>query len=331
MELDINKIIALTDEIQNAIGQINNGLQKLQTVPKSNEIRFSMFQSLSTGFERLLKYGICYGEFSKNNKLPKAEEIRTHNISNLLNRYINDYFSTPVPVLISDYKFLTTDDEVKMLIKILSDFGENARYYNLNVVTDYKYINDIQPLWDKLVTTFIMNNDKVKKAYVDEPDYKYVDDEVIKHFVSIFEKLTRAIVRQFTLGNIKDAGKDICSYYHFLTLMDNKLGATNYYLQSSNVEKEKQQKYKPINGNKRKVISKAEYVTQFKKLWPFKNTDIVMIKKAPDGCIFIVINDNIYALNGITEAKYNLPFAYQYEGAFLGRDVSDFLNMAFDL
>lgn len=84
-------------------------------------------------------------------------------------------------------------------------------------------------------------------------------------------------------------------------------------------------------GNKQKVITKTEYVEKIKKLWPYKHTDVITVEKAPDGCVFIVINEHIYALNGRTQIKYNLPFAIDYDETYLGRDISYFLDMAFQL
>lgn len=333
MENDVNKTFSLSLEIQNVMEQIKMGLKDLQTPCKPQEIQFDMFNHLSSGFERLLKYGICYGMFCKNNIFPKLEEIKTHDISNLLEIYVNDYFSTSLPALMSDYEFLTTDMELKILIKILSDFACGGRYDNFNTVMGYNSeMGDIQQRWNKLESDFIINNEQLNKNYIEGHDPKYVDQEVNKHFVSIFERLARAIVRQFTLGNIKDAGRDIGAYNHFLSLKDNDFGSNNYDLLLNKAEKkEKQQKYQHINGYKRKVIYKEEFVKQFDKLWPFKNTNVVTVEKSSDGCVFIIISGNVYALNGITGSRYHLPFAYQYDETFYGIDMGDFFNLAFSL
>ncbi|MCK4543076.1 MAG: hypothetical protein KAU17_12645 [Spirochaetales bacterium] len=151
---------------------------------------------------------------------------------------------------------------------------------------------------------------------------------ISKHFVKIFEKLTRAIVRQFTLGDLgKEPGKYIGFYSHFLFLTDDQIGVTDYYKKFFYKEVKDPQKYSHNNTNKRLTISRKEY----DKLWPYKNTNSVTVEKSNDGCIFLIINKKVYALNGTTSQKYNFPFAHDLGEAFIGRAVGDFISIALEL
>ncbi len=73
------------------------------------------------------------------------------------------------------------------------------------------------------------NNGLYEKLFV-LPDFEFVEHSVTKYLVSIIEQITRAVVRQFTLGDLGDEPKKyIGSYSHFLFLNDSDIGVTNYF------------------------------------------------------------------------------------------------------
>ncbi|MCK5682782.1 hypothetical protein KAJ27_01615 [bacterium] len=325
MDNYIIKKLKLGNELESSITQITTALKELQTTVQETCYYFIAFQLLSNGFERLLKCSLCYGHLHKSDKFPSLRNIRTHSIFKLLDTFLSEYFVQLVPALKEDYNFLTKDKELKILVQSLTEFGKNARYHNLNVVTGNPKAIDIEDIWKKLETDFVMNDPELKKKLFDEPDYDTVDSAATRHFVSIFERLTRAIVRQFTLGDMgNEPGKYIGFYSHFLLLQDDQIGETDYYKEFFYKEIKKPKKYDKKNRNNKKTIKKNDY----KELWPFKNADFVIVEKSDDDDFFLIINNLVYALNGTTAHNFDLPFAHDCGETYRGRDVSVFLTIA---
>lgn len=322
------KLIKLGDEVDNSIKQIIYALKELQTTVRETAYYFITFQLLSNGLERLLKCSICFGYLHKKNRFPTLKEIKTHNISLLLKIFLSDYFSDNGPLLKDDLLFLSTNQEVVELVELLSGFGDIARYHNLNVVTgDLKAIN-IQETWQRMETKFISADPDFHKLLILEPNYEMIEERVTRHFVMLFERITRAIVRQYTLGDLGDEPKRFIGFYSFfLQLSDENIGKTDYDERFFTKSIKNPANYTSTNNNRRRILTKTDYTGP----WPFINTDTVIIEKSNDGYIFLIINGKIYALNGITSQKYNLPFAHDSGEAYKGRSVGEFITMALEL
>lgn len=328
MNEDILKKLKLCEEVENSIKQIIAGLKELQTSLQETAYYFIVFQLLANGIERLLKSSICYGFLHIKKRFPKVVEIKTHDISNLLSIFISEYFSDNVPALKEDLQFLKTNNELKTIISSLTEFGKNARYHNLNVVTGDMNAVDVNEIWQKIKINFVMNNPEVKKILFDEPDYDRLEQLITNHFVTIFEKFTRAIVRQFTMGDLgEEPKKCIGLYSHFLFLKDDEIGKTDYNAKFFQKKINEPGEYIENNENKRKVITKSDY----NELWPYKNADSIIIEKSADGCVFVIVDNKVCALNGITSQKYKLPFTHEIGIAYNGRAEGDIIQMALNL
>ncbi len=323
-ELFIKKV-RLGDELENSCKQIIAGLKELQTTVQDTDYHFIAFQLLDNGFERLLKCAICYGWLKENGSFPKTKNIKGHDITVLLKRFLEKYFSQRVPALIDDYIFLSKNTDAQTIIKSLSEFGDYARYHNLNVVTGENNITDIKEIWNKLKMDYINKNNGLYEKLFVLPDFEFVEHSVTKYLVSIIEQITRAVVRQFTLGDLGDEPKKyIGSYSHFLFLNDSDIGVTNYFDKFFAKKIKSPIDYIKTKQNKTLVIKEKEY----KGLWPFKNTKEIMLEKFNEYFIFIIINNKKYALNGSTATKYNLPFPHDCGEAYVGRSIGDFIKMA---
>jgi hypothetical protein len=323
------KQIKLGDELDNSIKQIITALKDLQTTVKESSYYFITLQLFANGFERILKVSLCYGHLHKHGSFPTLKEVKAygHGIDSLLNAFIYQYFVTTVPALQADLDFLNSNSEIQSIVSLLSEFGNYARYHNLNVVTGDMRAIDPQDLWHKLETDFVMGNPEYKKLLLDEPDYEHLDRIIIEHFVGLIERFTRAIVRQFTLGDLGPEPKRYVGFYsHFLSLMDDNIGCTDYYMKFFHKETTEAAEHKK-NRNAYKDISKSQY----QELWPFKNTDTVRVEKDGQGYIYLIINGYVYALNGLTAQHHNLPFAHEKGEAFVGRSVGPFIKMALEL
>jgi hypothetical protein len=187
---------------------------------------------------------------------------------------------------------------------------------------------NIEDTWSKLKMEFLSSRPELMEKITEQPDLKTVDGEISNYFVSCFEKFVRAIVRQYTLGDMGEEPKRyIGSYSHFLFLSDDKIGTTDYFDKFFKKEIRKPSEFCPSNNLKHKTITKEEY----SKLWPFKTTDSVIIQKQQNNCVTIVIDNKTYALNCVAKQILNLPTPFEADIAYVGRSLNFFIDAALAL
>jgi hypothetical protein len=113
---------------------------------------------------------------------------------------------------------------------ILSDFGESARYYNLNVVLSEQNPGDSpEREWEQLESEIVKEDPEWAKELTDgngiNRTYKRIASRVTAHC----ERLAHGLSRLFTVGGLGEEAKRNSSYVRdFLFLMDEDLGARDY-------------------------------------------------------------------------------------------------------
>ena len=220
----------LGEEVENAIRLLITALRELQLISSNNGHYLIAFQLMSVGIERLLKAIICYGFFNDNNKFPSLSDIKSHDLKKLKDRVEKKYFSVDRPALSNDYEFLNKNQDLNELLYLLSEFGKYSRYHNLNIVVGAKGDSiDVESKWKEYETKYVMKNPDLKEELIKENNSSYVKKQVFYHIIYTFEKFIRALVRQFTLGDLGEEAERHLGYItHFLFLKDNDLGKTNY-------------------------------------------------------------------------------------------------------
>lgn len=234
------QLISFNEEILTSIRLLQLGLRELQEIGFENDFYHLPLLLLSSGFERLMKCMICLKYFDNNAKFPTSEEIKSfgHNLVNLKDKIISDCISKDTlckrPATKQDYEFLNEDKNLDKLIKILSDFGQNARYHNLDVVGGEKTPEtDIKARLEELELQIVKRKyEDDSKSFkeiltnIDKKDEFY--EETYTIIIRKLQRFARALVRQFTLG---DLGKEARRYSGllkpFLNLRDEELGRIN--------------------------------------------------------------------------------------------------------
>jgi hypothetical protein len=226
------KHLILSDELIIAGKLIRYGLRELQSKNTYNDFIHLPILLLANGFERLLKIIICYKYYNKRGHFPTISEIKGHDIQPLLDKVTSECFTPKyleIPAARQDLKFLQDDTLLKSIIKILSDFGDHDRYYNLDIVIG-KHADSESPEdeWGKKLELAVINIHPNWAKELSKPN----NDVLIKvanELVAIFERFARALGRLFTLGELSPEA-DINSTYlmDFITLSDSKLGSISY-------------------------------------------------------------------------------------------------------
>jgi len=172
------------------------------------------------------------GEFPSRAIFPRGK--KGHNLLHLLGMITNGCFSDPylerVPAAKTDIKFLRTDAERRTVVQILSDFGQGARYYNLNMVLGQ---DDPGPSpeeeWQKLEMAILKRDKNWTEKLADPSQSGAIYSEINARLTVQIERFGRSLSRLFTIGGLGQLAKQISSHtHHFLFLMDDQLGKTDY-------------------------------------------------------------------------------------------------------
>jgi hypothetical protein len=339
-EIKTIKHFALLEEFETSNKLIKLGFGELQNISIDNDFYFLPFQLLSQGFERYMKAYICIGHYHKHNKLPNSGYIRGigHDLEKLLQEIILNYYTDfERPQFDLDNEFLKKDTDLKELLFILSEFGKLARYYNFDIITDNAKIGvDTKSLWEEFENKILDNNDYEKLMSFDT--YHEVYEKISNHIIIVFEKFVSALSRQFIFKCLGQLGLQLSAStaFEFGMLYEKRFGEKDYRKQTTRFKETPQKAHKrtmldEIQRNvnpeyKSRKINRKEYNGD----WPFY-ADEVIIECRHNHWSVVTIDGFDYALTGSASGRYKLEFPNDAGMAILGKSLSDFTKMAFEL
>ncbi len=331
------KDMCIHEELSTSYQLIVTGLGELQEINMGNDFYHLPHLLLASGLERFMKSYICLAYEAKEGKYPDLNMLKKlgHDLSELNEEIINNYFADDNrPALKEDLSFLKKDKQLKIILKILSEFGKYARYYNLDVVTGKSVQSSFDPKkeWENLEKSIedptpYLTSDNQEGLHHDY--YPRVNSQII----AIIERFIRVITRQFTLGG---HGKKISQYYipfsPFLGMMDNDLGTKEYRrsVQVLQVKKETWIKRTDEEIKRSPWPTKEILKTQFSGEWPFRSDKVIVELRNPFFCV-IYIEGYDFALNGAAKSRYNLPYPHDAGLAILGRSIGPFIDATLNL
>ncbi|OUC15295.1 MAG: hypothetical protein B0A82_08070 [Alkalinema sp. CACIAM 70d] len=345
MEEAILKDLHLHDELQSSVKLIKLGFGEFQNLNLINNFYYLPFQLLSSGFERLMKCHICLGYHEQNNEYPNDKYLKGcggkggHDLLELKKSILESYFSTKnILLLHEDFNLLTNDDNLETLIYLLSEFGKYSRYYNLDIVTSAEKSSiNVQQLWGEYESNLITSNTETLEKLGNLEATEEVLGYTKRQILIKLEKFTRAICRQFTIGQL---GKKALQYspalYDFILLKDEDLGNQNYRLQTTTYQKKEQKVHqrtlvdelqRTCNPRYRYAIVRKE---DFDGDWPFYHNEVTIECREKYWCV-VTIEAKDYALNGAAAGRYKLESVHDAGIAILGKSVEPFIQMALQL
>ena len=223
---------ALGGEVFTAILLIEAGLGHLQR----NYVYQIPMLLLANGFERLMKTIICFHDQSREEgKYPDIKFFKGlgHDLVEILDQVLSRCFTSDYlerPAAASDAEYLRNDARFHTILKILSDFGEAQRYYNLDFACGKTPTTESpNRLWDQLEIEVLQDDpewiEKLKSPERIAEAHRVVNSELVVRL----EKFARALARLFTLGNLGPEAKRLTGYVQpFLPLTDESLGKRDY-------------------------------------------------------------------------------------------------------
>lgn len=331
------RTMCLIEELETARNLIESGFGELQEIRVDNDFYHLPHQLLASGFERLIKCYFCLVYEARHGQYPDTSYLREelgHNLQKLKKTLVDDYYvPNNISLLCDDLEFLRTDILLERIINVLSEFGQKARYYNLDIITgSQKPPIDPKKEWEAIErdiedATPYLSSDSMEALNRDY--YPRVNAKIIAKL----ERLFRAIALQFTLGEHGDKLKQFSSTIgSFRNLKNEDFGMTDYRrsVKISRQTKDLWSKRSKADVLKSRwpsiLISREEYGED----WPFRFNEVVIECREK---LFFIINIEGYdfALNGAANSRYGYPFPNDAGIAILGKSIGPFINRAFSL
>jgi hypothetical protein len=230
------------EELLTSIRLLKTGLLELNRMNGETDFFHLPILLLSSGLERLMKVVICChhleatGEFPDRSALSKKRRGKnpTHDLTWLLEQITQDCFSdeylSKIPAAKVDIEFLRTDERLRRIVQIMSQFAQSARYYNLNVV-----LGDADPgpspddEWQRLEMEILQDDPTWAERITEQRQNHAIHCQINRELTVHCERFARSLSRLFTIGGLGVLAKQISPHtHHFLFLMDKDLGATDY-------------------------------------------------------------------------------------------------------
>lgn len=234
MSSDINKTIALDKELYNAVRLIRAGLGQLQSLDRINDFYHLPILSLASGFERLMKVILCFRAYEVTGEYPTPAHIpKSHDLELLLNKIKSECnlenCRGNLSIVWNDLAFAESNESASFL-KILSDFGQWARYYDLDAVLGKPtQAEDPAHRWEALESSVIKDREDLMVEIKASSSTNRHIEEANKIVVSKLERFARALAYLFVKDCIGTEAKRHSSYVDwFFNLSDEQLGKTSY-------------------------------------------------------------------------------------------------------
>jgi hypothetical protein len=247
---DSEKLHFLEETVNESVEFINCGLHYLSRINfANNNLSYALsFLNLSRGFELLMKCMICYKRYNntKNNKcftrhFPTQEEMRCygHNLNKLRKEIMKNYQglfrgktfdSKMISKLKEDRDFISKDRKFIRTLGIISKYGIEGRYYELNYVTsdNPKYNENPKFEMNKLIMEILKKDEHLRNNFVNNRDNFLIDNKIWQEIIERYikpnlNKFLEALSRQFSLGILGDKARGCNAIDKYAYLKDYKV------------------------------------------------------------------------------------------------------------
>lgn len=331
----MGQMITLQQEFDLSFKLLRRGLCELQKIDYANDFYFMPLLLLSQGIERFLKSYIIAYKIEKEEEQLFEQRLKTHDLTKLLKHVKENYYLIGNrEVDIQDEQYLSENTHLKRVLSILSDFGKNGRYYNINHLIESQSVSPIVE-WEKLERELgtLTDEEWFKPKEVEDVNKYY--QKVTSEIIIIIERFLSILSRQYIFGKKSKVflGATMSNFSFFECMYDGDYGKTDYTIEQkgygSDYVPHKRMfidKLKSLLFYKQKKVSRKRYGGD----WPFKSETVIL--ESRDGRYYIVIVEGYeYALNGKTSSWLKLPTPNKAGVAISYKSTDKFLRMAQEL
>ncbi|MFC1627535.1 hypothetical protein ACFL3H_00305 [Gemmatimonadota bacterium] len=232
-ELDTIQELSIVQATDASVLFIQEGLRGLNTLSAANDFYQGPLQLLSQGYEQLMKVVLILFNYENDGSVPTSRDLKNygHNLTGLLDTIIQNCRGSGYPdtcqAAQSDIHFMNHDQFLRELLTILTDFGEQGRYYYLESIVNPE--GDIAKREDPLNCIYkleqvVLDNHPEWKDKIDSAEFSGFYSVINKDLTTVLQRLARALCRLFTMGPLGGIGKQLTGTISaFLFLSDGQL------------------------------------------------------------------------------------------------------------
>jgi hypothetical protein len=314
--LEIEKIVAIGEEIEASYNFIIEGIRSLNNQKSAILSNHVVLQLLSSGFERLAKILLLLKEKHATGNYPTTERntnyFSKYDNGHGINKMIDDliaYAKTvelmrEIPMVVDDIEYIQNDNKFRTFLNIISDFSKHQRYYYIDsIVKKERQKSNSFSEFKALIYSY---SNSINTSEINHEEEERI---ILNLMIITIEKGTRAISRFFTHGLGDEGKRHYGDFSKFILLRDDELGKLKYLIPKIDPQKD----YKPIKKNglrflKIKTLSKSKTVSSanFSK-WPFIVDKVEVINFKNGKFCFVRIKNEVFALNGNALRHFKIP------------------------
>ena len=322
----ISRDIRITEAIQAELDTISilliRGLQELQAMDMNYGSYFMPSQTLSQGLERMMKVVL----FLSNNVEKGVFKKLSHNLNTLWNKMIECNIVSPI-----------ADPFFERILNILSEFGQYARYYYIDILGGVPSNFNPQFEWEKLESQFIDEDSQRYKMLINGDDANVLIKDIIRCLQIPIEKLVNSLSITIVNYENREIGWVVpLTIRAFANLNDDSFGKNVYNEWPKCLETMAKPHKRTWCDSLIRLIhpfrkSRVIYKRKYTERWPFRNIKKVRIERRNSlkGTFYVItINGYNCALNGKTSEKLHLARPYEAGLAVAGISIQPFLDMA---
>ena len=224
----VDYVYTLQQEFELSYKLVRKGFGELQKIEYVNDFYFLPLLLLGQGIERFLKSYIIAYRIDAESMVLLEKQCRTHDLLLLLEIIQKNFYKIGHRSIDNeDCQFLSNNVTLKRVLTILSDFGNNGKYYNINHLLNGNASSPIS-WWEDLESDLIPLFGTIDYTDIKTVDFRY--KEANNRIIVTIEKFLSILSRQHIFGN---KSKVFCTaiisnYSYFERLYDGHYGKTDY-------------------------------------------------------------------------------------------------------
>ena len=214
------------------------GLQALSSLDSANDRYHIPLQLLAQGIERLLKLTYVLGEANRSGQLPTQAKVKRfgHDVLALTDAIVviarADQQFVSRPAVAADLDFIDCNDDLRRILKVLSHFGKQGRYLDLDLLLG-EHVDapgdGPEQAWQELESRFLQGQPDWMSSLATGQASPGPYRALAEHFAETLQRFLRAVCRMWTLGPLSEHGKRLVGIIdRFLFLTDGQLRSAHH-------------------------------------------------------------------------------------------------------
>ena len=223
--------LALIEELETAKKLIEFGIIDLRE-QASEGFHHLPLQLLAQGLERLLKLTYVLAVLEESDGLPSIRDIKafSHGLERIADQLV--VLVAPKHGVQEDLEFIRSDGDLRSLLRLLSNFGQESRYHYLDALLDpssARVDDDPRLQWSEFEDAFISRRPNWAERLGTPEGQEDVFHEAATGIAALVDRLSRAIARMWTQGALPEEAAQFSPQLGvFLHLRDEQLGVPRH-------------------------------------------------------------------------------------------------------